>query len=157
MPYRWTETEDLTTLKLWPHQSMTAQGFVWFIAPTAILFSLPLFAVLGSAVAWVLMASFAAALWAIWRAIMVNRRDRSLREVLTISPRTLTLEHLPASGGAKLFEANPHWVRVGLHDGGPVEKYLTLSSKDREVELGAFLTPDERLQLCRELAQRLKR
>ncbi len=155
MPYRWTETEDHSTLSLWPHQSMTADGFVWFIAPTAILFTLPLFAVLGSTVAWVLMASFATALWAIWKAIMVNRKHRSLTEVLTISGETLLLEHRPADGAKKEFQANPYWVRVGLRDDGPVENYLTISGDGREVELGSCLTPDERLQLHRELQRRL--
>jgi uncharacterized membrane protein len=39
-------------------------------------------------------------------------------------------------------------VRVILHArGGPVPQYLTLQGGDREVELGAFLTPPERVGL----------
>ena len=40
-------------------------------------------------------------------------------------------------------------------DGGPVEAYLTLSGSGREVELGAFLTPDERRALDIDLRSRL--
>lgn len=35
--------------------------------------------------------------------------------------------------------------------GGPVPDYLTLKGRDREVELGAFLTPEERKELAGEL------
>ena len=46
------------------------------------------------------------------------------------------------------WEANPYWVRLKLHEaGGPVPKYLTLSGAGREIELGAFLTPGERVEL----------
>ncbi|MCB1513056.1 MAG: DUF2244 domain-containing protein [Hyphomicrobiaceae bacterium] len=38
---------------------------------------------------------------------------------------------------------------------GPVEDYLTLAAQGREVELGAFLTPEERRELDRELRHRL--
>ena len=53
MPYRWTDDSNQKTLTLWPHQSLTAQGFTWFIAVTAAMLALPLLAVLGSPVLWV--------------------------------------------------------------------------------------------------------
>jgi uncharacterized membrane protein len=39
---------------------------------------------------------------------------------------------------------------------GPVEHYLTLQGGPREVEIGAFLTVEERLALQRELLDRLR-
>ena len=55
------------------------------------------------------------------------------------------------------WEANPYWVRVTRHvRGGPVPHYLTLSGGPREVEIGAFLTPEERLQLEGELRAHLR-
>ena len=48
----------------------------------------------------------------------------------------------------KDWEANPYWVRAKLHTkGGPVPNYLTLTGGAREVELGRFLTPLERVEL----------
>jgi len=50
------------------------------------------------------------------------------------------------------WEANPYWVEVKLRpEGGKVENYLTLRGAGREVEIGAFLAPDERQVLRREL------
>lgn len=152
MPYRWTGTSDHRTLTLWPHQSLTPQGFTWFIGTTALMLTLPLLAVLGSAVAWVLMAFFLAALWGVWRAIMANRRHRSMHEELTLTEEWVHLAQMPPAGAPVLeWEANLHWVTVSLRDDGPVENYLTLRGGGREVELGAFLTPDERADLYREL------
>jgi uncharacterized membrane protein len=45
---------------------------------------------------------------------------------------------------------------VTLHEkGGPVPQYLTLRGAGREVELGAFLSEDERLALRAELRRKL--
>ena len=130
---------------------MTPAGFSWFIGVTAAMLTLPLFAVLGSAIAWVLMAFFLAAIAAIWRAITANQRNLSLREELTLTDARVALDHIPPNGSKLTWEANPHWVTINLRHDGPVKNYLTLCGGGREVELGAFLTPDERKNLYDEL------
>ncbi|MDJ1007742.1 MAG: DUF2244 domain-containing protein [Paracoccaceae bacterium] len=156
MPYRWTETPTETTLDLWPHQSMTPRGFTWFIGATAALLALPLIALLGSPVVWVLLAFFLATLAALWWALSANVAARHSREALTVSPDRMHLAHLPARGPALEWEANPHWVTVHLHQDGPVEKYLTLRGNGREVELGSFLSPEEREGLFEDLTRLLR-
>lgn len=157
MPYRWSDTNTGNTLTLWPYQSLTAQGFTWFIGATAVMLTLPLFAVLGSPVAWVLMLFFLLAIAAVWRAILSNRDDRSMHEELTLTPESLRLQHVPHRGPVLEWEANPHWVSVNLRKDGPVECYLTLRGGGREVELGTFLTPEERETLYEELRDRIAR
>ena len=50
--------------------------------------------------------------------------------------------------GCRSTQANPHWVRASLYpSGGPVANYLTLVGNQREVELGAFLVPEERQEI----------
>ncbi|WP_413719676.1 DUF2244 domain-containing protein [Silicimonas sp. MF1-12-2] len=151
MPYRWTDDTHEKTLTLWPHQSLTPRGFTWFIGATSFMLTLPLLAVLGSPVAWVLMVFFLGAIAAVWRAIMANRADRSLHEELTLSTERVHLQHVPSRGPVLQWEANPHWVSVNMRNDGPVENYLTLRGGGREVELGSFLTPEEREGLYREL------
>ena len=50
------------------------------------------------------------------------------------------------------WACNPYWVRVSSHDNaGPVKHYVTLSGNGREVEIGAFLSEEERKRLYPEL------
>lgn len=157
MPYRWTHTQTaaqdgpLARLVLWPNQSMTGKGFATFIGITAAMLSLPLVALLGSPITWVLMLFFLAAIWAVWFALMKNRQHMSLHEELAIWPDRLHLAHIRPSRPAQKWEANPYWVSTHLRKDGKVENYLTLKGGGREVELGAFLSPEERATLREEL------
>jgi len=157
MPYQWTETASARILILWPHQSLTATGFVWFIGTTAALLAVPLIAVLGSPTFWMLLVFFLAALGGVWRAIMVNHDHRRMHEKLTLSAENAHLEHVPHRGETLHWEANPYWVSVQIHQDGPIENYLTLKGGVREVEIGAFLTPEERSALWDELQQAFAR
>ncbi len=160
MPYHWTRSETPETdgpvarLTLWPHQSMTASGFVTFIGATAAMLALPLIMLIGSPITWVLLAFFLATIAGVWFAIMRNRENQSLHEELAIWPDRLRLAHVEPRQRPLEWEANPYWVSVHLHDkGGPVEKYLTLKGSDREVEIGKFLSPEERVALHDELTR----
>lgn len=159
MPYRWTDPDaEKGTLILVPHQSMTAKGFAWFIVPTAILFSLPLVALLGTPVLWGILPFIVAATWGVMHAIERNRQDKRVREELTLSPERIALIRHEPSGRAQCWDANPYWVSVQIYPGErPVEAYLTLRGNGREVEVGAFLSPEERRALHGELGDRLAR
>ncbi len=157
MPYEWLPSnDDEHRLHLWPHRSLTQRGFVWFLGVTAALIALPLLFVLGKPVVWALLPFLVAALGALWFALRKNGRDRDILEDLTLSPARVTLVRHGPGGKRQDWEANPHWLRVTLHpEGGPVPHYLTLKGKGREVELGAFLSEGERVDLGRELTARL--
>ena len=158
MPYHWTPaTRDTPEcLTLWPYRSLPRRGFVWFIGGTAALLALPLLAVLGSPILWALLPFLLGAVAAIWFALEKSYRDGGIVETLTL---TGDLVSLTRSGpkGQQSWQANTHWVQVSLYPtDGPVPDYLTLRGAGREVELGAFLTPEERKTLASELRQRLR-
>ena len=161
MPYRWNFPEEAhqpVRLRIWPHQSLTPEGFVWFIAPTALLFLLPLVAMLGSLIMWILLFFFACTMSAIWWAIMANRRHRMIEEELCLWPDRAVLRHQQPGKEPLFWEANPYWIRLEMKaEGGPVENYLTLKGGDRTVEIGAFLSAEERALLRRELEDALGR
>lgn len=145
-----------TRLHLWPHRSLTPSGFVLFIGVTAGLIALPALAVLGSPVLWGLLPFFVLAVAGIWWAIRRNQKDTEIIEDLTLSPARIALVRHGPRGRRQNWEANPYWVRVTIHPtGGPVPNYLTLAGAGREVELGAFLTESERLDLSKDLTRRL--
>lgn len=163
MPYQWTTMPDDKAaprwrLSLWPHRSLPPQGFVWFIGLTAAMLALPLLSVLGTPVLWGLLPFLGGALALVWTCLRRSYADGALSENLSIwSDRIELIRHNPR-GPEQRWKANPHWVRVELHKtGGPVENYVTLTGGEREVELGRFLSADERVELYRGLADRLRR
>ena len=159
MPYEWLPPDDgAQRLHLWPHRSLTQRGFVGFVGLTAALIGVPLLAHLGSPVLWALLPFLAGTIWAIWFALRKNGRDRDIVETLSLTPDRITLVRHGPKGQRQDWEANPYWLRVTLHaTGGPVPNYLTLKGEGREVELGAFLSEEERVALKRELQDRIAR
>ena len=157
MPYHWTDGDRGSHLRLWPHRSLPLGGFAVVILVTAGMISLPLFSVLGTAVLWGLLPFLVAAVWGLWVALRRSYRDGELTEELDLDAHEITLIRRAPGGQAQEWRANPYWVEARLHaEGGPVEDYLTLRGKGvREVELGAFLTPEERQTLGRDLRARL--
>ena len=159
MPYEWLPPRDgEQRLHLWPHRSLSQRGFVGFVGLTAALIALPLLAHLGSPVLWALLPFLLVTIWGIWFALRKNGRDRDIVEDLSLTPDRITLVRHGPKGQRQDWEANPYWLRVTLHEtGGPVPNYLTLKGGGREVELGAFLSEEERVALKGEIDAKLHR
>lgn len=158
MPYTLTPTGSDWDLRLWPHNALSAQGFVAVIGVSAGVLALPLVAVLGHPVLWGLLPFAGLALWGLWAGLRRNQRDRSVREEMHLARGGLHLRRLNPRGPVQEWHADPAWVALRLiPKGGPVEQYLTLTGGGREVELGAFLTPEERIALHDELSRVLLR
>lgn len=170
MPYEWLRRHDgapahagafaldgtFAELRLWPHRSLTNRGFATFIGATCALFLVPLVGLLGQPALWAILPFILLAVGGTWLAIRRSDRDRSLSEVMQLSPERLTVIRRDRDGRERKWETNPYWVSVRLHaTAGPVPNYLTLKGTDREVELGAFLSEAERLQLRDELSRAL--
>lgn len=157
MPYQWLPPQgEIRRLHLWPYRSLPRRGFVLFIGATAALIALPLLTVIGSPVLWGLLPFLVLAVAGVWWALMRSYRDAQIIEDLTLAPSRLQLTRHGPRGKRQEWEANPYWVHVEVHpQGGPVANYITLQGGPREVEIGAFLSEEERLTLARELRQTL--
>lgn len=140
---------------LWPHRSLPRKGFAFFILATYAMFLVPLFAVIGTKVMWGLLPFLLGALALIWYFLHRSYRSGELTEVLSIWSDKVELVRTNPDGSVQDWEANPHWVKVSLHPNGPVENYVTMRGNGREVEIGAFLSPEERLQLHDRLSRTL--
>ena len=123
-----------------------------FIGATALLVSLPLLTVIGTAVLWALLPFFAAMIGGVWYALHLSyKRGEVLEELLIDDVHAHLTRHNP-KGDKQEWQANRYWVTVHLHPtGGPVENYITLRGSNREVEIGAFLDAEERLALYNDL------
>ncbi|MFH5775840.1 DUF2244 domain-containing protein [Paracoccus sp. NGMCC 1.201697] len=161
MPYDWKDTAPeqsgavLYRLEVWPHHSLPRRGFVWVIALTAAGLALPMLSVIGSAVLWGLLPFALIAIWALWHAIERSYHTGPRLEVLELTRSTLVLTRSDHGKPDRVWRTNPYWVRAALRQGGPVEDYLVLTDGKREIELGAYLSPEERRDLHLDLDARL--
>ncbi|MFT6104468.1 MAG: putative membrane protein [Paracoccaceae bacterium] len=171
MPLEWEERPETVAplsltpsdmpvlrLSLWPHRSLPKKGFVIFIGITLGLICVPLLAFIGTVVLWALLPFLGVAVGGVWYALQRSYHDGEILEELTLWDDRLHLVRHNPRGPTQEWQANPHWVRIVLHEqGGPVENYVTLMGAGREVEIGAFLSPEERMELYRALSIRLAR
>lgn len=157
MPYRWTRLpDDAEELQLWPHRSLPPAGFALFILTTFVLLLVPLFPLLGTKALWIMLPFVLAPLALVWIFLRRSYRDGELREVLTLTKGRVRLVRRAPDGATQDWEANPYWVRIERRP-GPVEAYLVLTGGPCEVEIGAFLSPEERETLEAEIESALSR
>ncbi|MEL0034253.1 MAG: DUF2244 domain-containing protein [Paracoccaceae bacterium] len=161
MPYDIREDIEDTQIKIievWPYNSLKPKGFVLFLGSTFVLISLPLFNVLGTTVFWGLLPFLLVAFIGVWFALRRSLNDRQVLEQLTLSQEEVALIRQDPTGEHKRWVCSPYWAKLKIYKTeGPVRNYITLTGNGREVELGAFLTEDERKTLYEELEQLLDR
>lgn len=159
MPYEWNpDTTAERTLTLWPHQSLPPKGFVAFIGVTFGLILLPLLPLLGTVLLWGLLPFLMLAVAGMWFALTRSRRNSQILEVLTLTDDQARLVRHNPTGQMQQWECNRYWATPEMHDrDGPVPYYVTLRGGGREVEIGAFLSEDERIALYNDLLRNLRR
>jgi len=156
MPYEWSTSDTTTTLSAWPYRSLLRKDFVTFMGATVAIVMLPLLAVLGTPVLWALLPFFGIMLGGLWFALQRNHKDSELLEVLTLDHLSAHLVRHNPRAPRQEWQSNTHWVTVQMHPkGGPIDYYVTLKGEGREVEIGSFLSEDERKALYDDLQKEL--
>lgn len=160
MPYQWISEPDETPqqLRLWPHNSLPARGMAAFVLATFGMILLPVVTLLGSPVLWGLLPFALLAVWGMYHALQRNKRARKILEVLTLDEDAAHLVRTEPSGAVKTWDCNRYWTTITKYEkDGPIPQYVTLKGKGREVEIGAFLSEDERVALYDELQRAWRR
>lgn len=171
MPYEWIEKPNkapfqdgafshaagdapAAKLHLWPYRSLPRRGFVWFVGGTLALISLPLYPLLGTLALWGLLPFLLGAVVLLWVMLERSYRDGEVLEELLIWSDHIELTRHNPRTPQQHWTANPYWTRLTMQrDSGPVPHYVTLGGGGRRVEIGAFLSEDERLHLYDDLSQ----
>ena len=118
---------------------------------------LPLLPLLGTVLLWGLLPFMAVAVAGIWYAIHRNRSNAQILEVLTLTRERAHLVRHNPKGPQQEWDCNRYWATPEMHDrGGPVPHYVTLRGGGREVEIGSFLSEDERVELYNDLLRALR-
>jgi uncharacterized membrane protein len=150
-PFAERSDPPLLDLTLWPNRSLSRRGFAWVLALVGVGLVIPLIPLIGTRAVFGLIPFSLAALLALFFAIRRNYADGRLTERIRIWPDLVTVVRREPRGAIRRWHANPHWVRLALRDDGPVERYLTIAGGGRVIELGAFLSPEERESLHADL------
>lgn len=149
MTYRWTGPDRM---ELRPHRSLPKKGFAVVILTFFAFITIPVAALVGTVLLWALLPFALAAVAALWWGLRRSYRDGDILEVLETDGHDLVLTRTNPDGSVQDWRCNLHWVRVEKHDrSGPVPHYVTLAGNGRAVEIGAFLSEDERPALYDDL------
>ena len=136
---------------LHPHRSLSPRGFL--ILMTAIgsaSFVMGMaFVLMG---AWPVMGFFGLDVLLVYIAFKLNYRAAAAYELVELTPRTLTLTQVAASGKSESFEFNPYWVRVLFSERHDGTNRLKLASHGREFEFARLLNDEERADFARALS-----
>jgi uncharacterized membrane protein len=142
---------------LYPHRSLSPRGYALLMAScggAAMLVGL-WFATHG---AWPVLPFFGCEIGLIWWAFRANNRDARMFETVRLTPEELTVEQVRPSGNRLAHRfAPPHWLRVELAARPDGSNSLFIASHGRALELGRFLSPDERREFAGELRVALGR
>ncbi len=160
LPYRWIinsqSGEERRALELCPHNSLTKRGFAGFIMTTFVLCLLPLLALSGTHVFWGVLPFLMLAVWAVWVALQNSYRRNNIYECLSFGKKTVDLKRTNPRGDTQKWSCDGYWSRTTIYaKEGPVPDYVTLTGNGREVEIGSFLSQDERKSLYEELQKEL--
>jgi len=162
MPYEWIQHQapdgPQPQLRLWPHRSLPRKGFAAMILLAFTFGTVPLYGLIGTVFLWGLLPFILLMVGALWWGLERSYKDGEILETLTLrADDTLELRHVPVRGDAKTWICNIYWTRTEMHlTSGPVPFYVTLAGNGRTVEIGSFLSEDERKALYADLSDFLK-
>ncbi len=134
-------------ITIWPNRSLGSTGVTWLFAIATLGLTMPLLPVLGTRIAWVLLPFLIMPLVLLYCFLRLSYRDGRLSETLRLWPDLITVTRRNPNGSEQFWNAHPFWVKLKIHPDGRPENYLTLKGNGREIELGAFLSPEERVCL----------
>lgn len=142
---------------LHPYRSLSPRGFgILMLAVAAVSFTAGLaFLLMG---AWPVFGFFGLDVLLIYLAFRLNYRSgRAYERIVLPRQGDLTVERHAPNGERTRWAFEPAWVRVSMAEPPTRETPLVLSSHGREIAVGSFLLPEERLDVARALSHALGR
>jgi uncharacterized membrane protein len=148
-------TRPIYATRLTPYRSLTPRAFKNLIIVFCCInlaVSLPFF-ILG---AWPVVGFMGLDVLALYIAFKINFRSASAYETVEVTPLELVFAKVSAGGGREVWRFNPNWVRLEqeTHEEFGTER-VALVSRGESVEIGAFLGPEQKAALARELSRAL--
>jgi uncharacterized membrane protein len=146
----WTDNKEpiFLRMRLAPNRSLDSYGTKIVFLVIACGFLLPIIPFIGSPIGTTLTIFSGLTFYLFLIMLQRNFQQGNTFEEIFISKSKIVVVHQEKNKKQKTWEGNPYWTRVTLDINNPkLKNYLTLAGKGRHIELGAFLSPDERIQL----------
>ena len=142
--------------ELTPHRSLSARGFrvlIGVVAAANLAVGIGFYWV-GAWPVFGFMGLDVALLYFLFR---LNYRDAQEKEVLHLTDDAFTVRRIRANGEETRWTLEPYWLRVEMDDPPRHDSVLVLVARERRLAVGAFLTPEERLEMALALRRALHR
>ena len=146
----WTDNREpiFLRIRLAPNRSLYSYGTKLVFLVIACGFLLPIIPFIGSPIGTTLTIFSGLTFYLFLVMLQRNFQQGSTFEEILISKSKVVVVHQEKNKKQKIWEGNPYWTRVTLDINNPkLKNYLTLAGKGRHIELGAFLSADERVEL----------
>jgi len=140
---------------LQPHTSLEPRGFMLVMALVGVTSFIAgvAFVIAG---AWPVFGFFGLDVALVYLAFKMNYRDARRYETVTLTDDELTVRKVEPSGRRKTFHFQPYWLQVDLDDPPGPGSELMLRTHGSALEIGKFLTADEKADFARALRAELR-
>lgn len=141
---------------LYPRRSLDRRGYTLLIGGTGVIIGLYgiTFLLIG---AWPIFGFLGAEWLLFWFLFSRHYRGDRRAERLRLFPDRLLIEALDAKGRLTTYMLQPYWLQVILDRADTFGHPLYLRSHGRQLEIGAFLSPQERQDFAAQLVEVLRR
>ena len=142
--------------RLTPHRSLGNRGFLIvmiFIGVVSFVAGI-VFTLMG---AWPVFGFFGLDVAAIYLAFRWNYRAARAYETVQLSDTALKIRKVDAGGNETAYVSQPYWARVQYDKEAEEDVAIDITSHGRRLTVGAFLSPEERLQFGEALRFELDR
>ena len=142
------EEPTFLRMRIIPNRSLDTHGTKVVSGIMACGFMLPIIPFIGSPVGTTLTIFSGLTFYLFLTLLQKNFQQGNTFEEILISKRKIIVIHKEKNKEQKTWEGNPYWTRVNVDIHNPkLKNYLTLAGKGKHIEVGAFLSPDERIEL----------
>lgn len=140
---------------LQPNTSLKPRGFLLLMTAIAAVSGVAgiAFVLIG---AWPVLGFFGLDLALIYLAFKANYRWASLYETVRLTKDSLIIERISPSGKLQRWRFQPYWLKVHIDTPVKHDSQLVLSSHGKRLMIGAFLAPNERVELANALKGALR-
>jgi uncharacterized membrane protein len=140
-----------------PPASLSARGMRWLCGLAVAAAALPAvgFAVMG---AWPVLGFLGLEVLLVLGLVGLHRRwSRAAVESVLLTDGRLLIRRADGRGGRESAELEPYWTHLTLEERPGVMPVLTAKARGRSVEIGRFLSEEEKRELADALQAALRR